>query len=54
MKVDRDKAVTKEIGGETYYFCSNHCLHAFEADPEGHPGGEAQMQSRLDTDLQTS
>ena len=22
MKVDRDKAVTKEFGGETYYFCS--------------------------------
>jgi uncharacterized membrane protein YraQ (UPF0718 family) len=34
MKVDRAKAVTKEIGGETYYFCSIHCLHAFEADPE--------------------
>jgi uncharacterized protein len=34
MKVERDKAVTKEFGGETYYFCSTHCLHAFEADPE--------------------
>jgi YHS domain-containing protein len=34
MKVDRGKAVTKEFGGETYYFCSAHCLHAFEADPE--------------------
>jgi hypothetical protein len=33
MKVDREKAVTKEFGGETYYFCSTHCLHAFEADP---------------------
>jgi uncharacterized membrane protein YraQ (UPF0718 family) len=33
MKVDRSKAVTKQIGGETYYFCSDHCLHAFEADP---------------------
>ncbi len=32
MKVDRDKAITKEIGGETYYFCSTHCLHAFLAD----------------------
>ena len=20
--------------GQTYYFCSQHCLHAFEADPE--------------------
>ena len=26
--------MTKEFGGRTYYFCSNHCLHAFEADPE--------------------
>ena len=36
MKVDRDKAVTKELGGETYYFCSTGCLHAFEADPSGY------------------
>ncbi|MGH2868474.1 MAG: permease [Solirubrobacteraceae bacterium] len=34
MKVDRDKAVTKQVGGQTYYFCSTHCRHAFEADPE--------------------
>jgi uncharacterized membrane protein YraQ (UPF0718 family)/YHS domain-containing protein len=33
MKVDKAKAVTKEIGGETFYFCSQHCLHAFEAAP---------------------
>jgi uncharacterized membrane protein YraQ (UPF0718 family)/YHS domain-containing protein len=33
MKVDRDKAVTKDLGGRTHYFCSNHCLHAFDADP---------------------
>ena len=37
MTVDRDKAVTKEFGGQTYYFCSNHCLHAFEADPGAGP-----------------
>ena len=30
MKVDRAKAIAKEFGGETYYFCSEHCLHAFE------------------------
>jgi uncharacterized protein len=41
MKVDRDKAVTKELGGRTYYFCSNHCLHAFEADPEKYLSGNA-------------
>jgi YHS domain-containing protein len=34
MKVDRDKAVTKDFGGETYHFCSTHCLHAFEAAPD--------------------
>jgi uncharacterized membrane protein YraQ (UPF0718 family)/YHS domain-containing protein len=33
MKVDRSKAVTKRIAGETFYFCSAHCLHAFEAEP---------------------
>jgi uncharacterized protein len=32
MKVDRAKAVTEELGGETYHFCSEHCLHAFERD----------------------
>jgi uncharacterized protein len=31
MKVDRAKAVRKDFGGETFYFCSEHCLHAFEA-----------------------
>ena len=31
MKVDRAKALTKKLGGETVYFCSDHCLHAFDA-----------------------
>jgi uncharacterized protein len=30
MKVDRAKALSTEIGGETFFFCSEHCLHAFE------------------------
>jgi uncharacterized protein len=33
MKVDRAKALTKEFGGETFYFCSANCLHTFESDP---------------------
>ena len=41
MKVDRAKAVTKEFGGRTYYFCSSHCLHAFEADPGNYLSGNA-------------
>jgi uncharacterized membrane protein YraQ (UPF0718 family)/YHS domain-containing protein len=36
MKVDRQKAVTTEVGGETYSFCSTGCLHVFEADPDTH------------------
>ena len=31
MKVDRDKALIKDVDGETYYFCSTTCLQAFEA-----------------------
>ncbi len=30
-----------ELGGTTYYFCSEHCLHAFEADPEKYLSGPA-------------
>jgi uncharacterized protein len=41
MKVDRAKAVTKEFGGRTYYFCSSHCLHAFEAEPDKYLNGKA-------------
>ncbi len=40
MKVDRAKAVAKQVAGETLYFCSNHCLHTFEADPDKYPSGK--------------
>jgi uncharacterized protein len=40
MKVDRSKAVTKSFGGQTFHFCSNHCLHAFEADPARYLDGD--------------
>ena len=40
MKVDRAKAVRKDFGGETFYFCSEHCLHAYEAE-RPHPGSGA-------------
>jgi uncharacterized protein len=33
MKVDRAKALTESVDGRTYYFCSEHCLHALEANP---------------------
>jgi uncharacterized protein len=34
MKVDRRKAVTRQVGGTTLHFCSEHCLAAYEADPD--------------------
>jgi uncharacterized membrane protein YraQ (UPF0718 family)/YHS domain-containing protein len=39
MKVDKAKGVRKQFGGATYYFCSEHCLHAFEADSEHYARG---------------
>ena len=32
MRVDRDKARRLEHGGETLYFCSEHCLQSFGAE----------------------
>ncbi len=32
MKVDRAKALTKDVDGHTHYFCSSHCLQTFEAE----------------------
>ena len=48
MKVDKAKAVTTEFGGETFYFCSTHCLHAFEINPNDYlgthsPASEAEV-----------
>ena len=34
MKVDRAKAVRREFGGEIHYFCSQHCLDAYEMEPD--------------------
>jgi YHS domain-containing protein len=36
MKVVRAKAIHIDFADETYYFCSQHCLHAFETNPAGH------------------
>jgi uncharacterized membrane protein YraQ (UPF0718 family)/YHS domain-containing protein len=40
MQVDRHTGLSAEVGGRTYYFCSQHCLHAFEpagaTDAHGH------------------
>jgi len=38
MTVDRSKALRLEAGGQTHHFCSEHCLHEFEEDPERYEG----------------
>ena len=35
MRVDRSRAVTAQFGGRELYFCSEHCLHTFEAQRAG-------------------
>ncbi len=41
MTVDRDKAVRTVHGATTYLFCSEHCRHRFEADPQRYIGAAA-------------
>jgi uncharacterized membrane protein YraQ (UPF0718 family)/YHS domain-containing protein len=36
MKVDKAKAIRMDFAGETFYFCSQHCAHAFEVNPNDH------------------
>jgi uncharacterized membrane protein YraQ (UPF0718 family)/YHS domain-containing protein len=47
MKVDRSKAVTARVEGETYFFCSEHCRSAFEAEPERYLGSHAPVEARV-------
>jgi uncharacterized membrane protein YraQ (UPF0718 family)/YHS domain-containing protein len=41
MRVDKAKAIRMNFGEQTFYFCSEHCLHAFEVDPVEHVGGSS-------------
>ena len=43
MKVDPESAAGSfEFGGKTYYFCSEHCLSKFKADPGSFVGEAAE------------
>jgi uncharacterized protein len=41
MTVDRAKAETRQVAGRTYHFCSAHCRHAFEVEPQRYLGGDS-------------
>ncbi len=43
MKVDRAKAIHMDFGAETLYFCSEHCLHAFETPERGIGAAHADL-----------
>lgn len=38
MTVERSRGPATEFNGETVRFCSEHCLHAFETDPDRYYG----------------
>jgi uncharacterized membrane protein YraQ (UPF0718 family)/YHS domain-containing protein len=50
MKVDKAKAVRMDFGEETFYFCSEHCLHAFEVDRRAQPGEPSATQESTAAD----
>ena len=37
MRVDKAKAIRMDFGEESFYFCSEHCLHAYEASLGAEP-----------------
>jgi uncharacterized protein len=51
MKVDRAKAIHMDFAGQTFYFCSEHCLHAFEVDPRAHLSGASGGHETKMTDV---
>jgi uncharacterized protein len=44
MKVDREKALTLEHAGKTYYFCSEDCRDQFSADPAAYTGRRSSAE----------
>ena len=47
MSVDPQSAQHRhEHGGETYVFCSEHCLHKFQNDPDAYVGGSPDTQQK--------
>jgi uncharacterized membrane protein YraQ (UPF0718 family)/YHS domain-containing protein len=36
MRVDKAKAIRMDFGGETFYFCGQHCAHAYELEHHSH------------------
>jgi Cu+-exporting ATPase len=41
MVIPKDRSIKREVGGRTYYFCSENCLRTFEA-----PEAELKIMKR--------
>jgi Cu+-exporting ATPase len=48
MNVDPSTALSAEKGGETFYFCSKHCLHKFVSEPIQIADGQAADSQTAD------
>ena len=44
--VPRGIAVTEDIGGQTYYFCSESCKNKFDQNPEQYAKGQGQSAGK--------
>jgi uncharacterized protein len=51
MKVDKTKAMRMDFAGQTFHFCSEHCLHAFEVDRAAHARGSSGGHETRMTDV---
>jgi uncharacterized protein len=46
MKVDKARAIRRDLAGGTFYFCSQHCLHSFELNAGERPAhAEATVEA---------
>ena len=51
MQVAKDKAVTYEYEGKTYYFCSETCRDQFAADPSAYMKEKAEEETPAEGDM---
>ncbi len=49
MELSRDSGFRLEYGGEIYHFCSEHCEHKFEDDPEHYIHAEHECSHAVTT-----
>ena len=45
MSVQKNSLFHMHHGNETYYFCSEHCLHRFRSYPQAFVGDQSRQQT---------